>query len=189
MQKQKGVIQMSAKNMALGGVLTALTLVILYLTLLIPTNTLTLLTLASFMVPVALMKGSIKTSIMVYVSSSILSLLLLPFNIALLYIVFFGCYGIIKYFIERLDHLPLEWLLKLIFFNIIFFISLQVILTFIDPKTFSGLEILISKYLPGVPYANWIVLWFLGQCAFGIFDYALTLLIDFYYTHFSKIQN
>ncbi|MEG0500996.1 MAG: hypothetical protein RR525_02045 [Cellulosilyticaceae bacterium] len=175
---------MSAKNISMGGILTALTIILLYLTLLIPTNTLTLLTLAAFMVPIALMRCNLRTSILVYICSSILSFLLLPFNIFFLYTSFFGCYGIIKSLIEGLDKLALEWVLKLIYFNIVFFICINIIEEFLNPSLFDNLNALAAKFLPGLSYGGFLMLWLAGQVVFVLFDYALTLLIDTYYKYF-----
>lgn len=177
---------MSSKNIALGGILTALTLVLLYLTLFIPTNTLTLLTLASFMVPVAIIRGNIKTALLVYISSSLLGLIFVP-SFAWLYIIFFGCYGIIKYLIERLDRFTLEWLLKIAFFNVILLTFFQTFIALFDPKFIERITAIGSKVLPQVPSIAIILLWLAAQLVFMIFDYALTLLVDLYYKYFGKL--
>lgn len=176
---------LSGKNIALGGLLSALTIVILYLTLLIPTNTLTFLTLASFMVPIALIRGNLKTALAVYISSSILCLLLVP-SLSIPYIIFFGCYGIIKYFIEGLDRYVLEWVLKFTFFNIIYFIILQSATLLFGPHYMEGLQSLADKLIPQFSNGAIILLWLIAQFAFAIFDYALTLLIDSYYKYFNR---
>lgn len=175
---------MTAKHIALGGVLTALTIIILYLSLLIPTNTLTLLTLASFMIPLALIRGNLKTAILVYITASLLSIMFFPPNIALLYITFFGCYGIIKSFIERLDNLLLECPLKFVFFNVVFCLCFNVFQSFLGMQLLEPLKILIQRLLPTLKIEPFLMLWFLSQVVFVIFDYALTLLIDMYYKYF-----
>ena len=90
-----------ALNITTGGILIALTLVVLYLTAIISVNTLTLLTIASVFVPIALMRCNLKTAIVVYIGASLLSFLLVPLNISIMYILFFGIYGIIKYLAEK----------------------------------------------------------------------------------------
>ena len=156
---------MKAKEITLSAALIALTIIILYLNLLLPISTLSILTLASLLVPIALMRGSMKSAILVYVASSIIGFFILPINIIILYILFFGIYGIVKYYIEKINKLPLEILIKLIFFNIIFFISFFVF------KLFIKIEI---TTLP-----IWLF-WIVAQIVFLVFDYALTLLISFY---------
>ena len=177
---------MTTKQLVTGALLSAFTLVILYLTFLIPTNTLTLLTLASVMVPIALIRCNLKTCWLVYITSGVLSLIFLPINISMLYILFFGVYGIIKYFIEKLNQLPLEWILKYLFFNIIFFIGFKFTTTLINPNAFNGLMNLAKQFLPNIPYNAFLILIIIGQVAFAVYDYALTLLIDTYYTYVSK---
>lgn len=177
---------LSSKNIALGGILTALTLVLLYLTLLIPTNTLTLLTLASFMVPVALIRANLKTALLVYSTSSLLSLIFVP-GYALHYILFFGCYGIVKYLIERLDRFTLEWILKLLFFNVICISFFKTFTALFDPDFINRILEVGEKFFPTLPYMGLIVLWLVAQLGFMVFDYALTLLVDVYYKYFGKL--
>ena len=53
-----------------------------------------------------------------WAASSVLALLLLPHKgSALLYAIFLGLYPVVKSRIESLRRLPLEWCLKLIYFN------------------------------------------------------------------------
>lgn len=177
---------MTTKQLVTGAMLSALTLIILYLTFLLPTNTLSLLTLASAIGPIALIRANVKTSLLVYIVSSVLCLVLMPPNISTLYILFFGIYGLLKYFIEKLNHLALEWLLKLAFFNSVFYIGFNVITMFISPHAFDGLVVLFNKFIPNVPYGDLLILIVLGQIAFIIYDYALSLLIDTYYKYFSR---
>jgi len=156
---------MKAKEITLSGILTGLTIVILYLNLLLPISTISILTLASLLVPIALIRGSMKSAILVYVSSSIIGLFILPLNIIILYILFFGIYGIVKFYIEKINKLPLEIFIKIIFFNIILFLSFFVF------KTFIPIEI--TK----LPIGIFLII---AEIVFLLYDYALTLLISFY---------
>lgn len=177
---------MSTKQIVTGSILTAITLLILYMTLLIPTNTLALLTLSSITVPVALIRENIKTSLLVYITSSLLGDILLPLNISLLYILFFGCYGLIKHFIERLNRLPLEWILKFIFFNTMLIVGYTFFENLITPGSLDGLIHLINKLLPNLNFSPILIAFILAQGCFVVYDYAFTLLIDFYYTYLDK---
>lgn len=160
---------MSSKNIVLGALLTALTIILLYFALLIPTNTLSLLTLAAFMTPIALIRGNLKTAWLVYICSSLLGVIFLPLSTVLLYIFFFGCYGIIKSFIERLNQIFLENALKLVYFNCIYFLQSSLF------KTLLPLKLLEQSS---------IIIWCGTLITFFIFDYALSLLIDYYYKYF-----
>ncbi|BCZ47425.1 hypothetical protein psyc5s11_34920 [Clostridium gelidum] len=162
---------MKSRYIAESGLLVALTLVILYATSVIPINTLSILTVASCLIPISIIRTSIKNTILVYIASSVLSFFLVRPNIALYYTLFFGVYGIIKYFIEKAKNIPLEIFLKLISFNI-----LLGIIYFIT----KNLLVVISPDLP-----LWI-LWLGAQIVFLVYDYALTLAISFFLKRFNK---
>ena len=57
---------MNARDMALGGVLVALNSIILYMASVIPTSTLTILTIASALIPICIIRSNVKTAIFVY---------------------------------------------------------------------------------------------------------------------------
>ena len=73
---------MNARDMALGGVLVALTSIILYMTSVIPTSTLTILTIASALIPICIIRSNVKTAIFVYFASSLISFFLVKINIS-----------------------------------------------------------------------------------------------------------
>ncbi len=178
---------LKAQHLTLGGTLTALTMIFLYLASIFTTNTLTLLTLASFMVPIGLIRGGIKIACMIYISSSFLCLIVVPLNIALVYILFFGVYGLVKSIIEKKRILILEIFLKLVFFNSVFVILLILIQTLLGYSLFNKLQVVLAKYfISSTINLNYVVIGFLIQLAFLIFDYALTLLIDYYHKYASK---
>lgn len=156
---------MNSKRITTNAFLIALTIIILYLNLILPISTISILTLASFIIPITLIRNSIKDAFLVYISSSIISFFLLPLNIVLLYIGFFGIYGIVKYFIEKINNITLEIILKLAFFNFILIIGFLIFKSFLPINSIK------------IPIWLFIVL---SQIIFLIFDYALTLLISFY---------
>lgn len=156
---------MKSRNIAESGILIGATLVVLYATSILPISTLSVLTLASCLIPISIIRTSIRDAILVYVSSSLLSFFILPINMSIYYTLFFGIYGIIKYFIEKINKLPLEIILKLISFNI-----LLGIIYFIAINFLGNISIKFSIYL----------LWSIAQIVFFIYDYALTLIISFY---------
>lgn len=77
-----------ALNMAKGGLFTALTIIFLYISSIVPLNRFYLLGLASCIIPLAIISTNVKNSVLVYVSSSLLSLLLGLRGSAIAYIVF-----------------------------------------------------------------------------------------------------
>lgn len=163
---------MKSKYIAESGVLIALTLVILFSTSILTISTLSILTVASCLIPIAIIRTSIKNAILVYIASSILSFILIPAtNIAIYYTLFFGIYGIIKHIIEKVRNLPLEILFKLISFNVLLGI------TYLITKSF------LSFVYPDI--SLWL-LWLAAQVVFLIYDYALTMAISFFINRFNN---
>lgn len=178
---------MKAKDIALGGILVALTTMVLYSTSILPISTLVILTIASSLVPVCIIKSNIKTSIFVYISSSLIAFFLVKINIAFLYFIFFGVYGIIKYFIERIRKEKIEIVLKLIIFNTAFIIGFIIMQNILGINLISGLEVLISRFfdISSKTIAS-IILWIVAQPIFLIYDYAMTMIITFYMERIHK---
>jgi hypothetical protein len=159
--------------LAKGGIYTALSVLCIYLSSIVPTTKLYVLGVASCIIPLAILTTNIKNSLTVYAASSLLSLLLLGIRWNVFaYIIFFGSYGFIKYYVEKFNKLPLEILLKLVFFNIcMFLIYFLYKLLFMDA---------IKIKLP-LAFAA-IALEFI----FLICDYALTLFIAYANRHFIR---
>lgn len=178
---------MKAKDIALGGILVALTTIVLYTTSILPISTLAILTIASALIPVCIIRSNIQTSIFVYISSSLIAFFLVPINISFLYFVFFGVYGIIKYFIERIRKEKLEIVLKVVFFNIAFIIGFIIMQNVLGINIIAGLEVLMSRFFntSGRTIAS-IILWIVAQPIFLIYDYAMTMIITFYMERIHK---
>ena len=162
---------MKSKYIAESGLLVALTIVILFATSILPISTLSILTVASCLIPISIIRTSIKNALLVYIASSILSFFLVPTNISIYYTLFFGIYGIIKYFIEKFRNIFIELIIKLIAFNLLL-----------------GIAYLITKSFLGIisPEFSFWILWIIAQGAFLVYDYALTLAISFFLNRFHK---
>lgn len=173
---------MKTNALTLGGILVALSILLLYLTTLLPTNTFVLLTLVSFVPPIAFMEKGLKTALLVYICTGLSSLLLIPINITLLYLLFFGLYGIIKGLIERFNKPFVEIVLKLLFFNSLFLIGVFLLSRFLGidlQNTFiTHLASIWAFHLNA--HTSFLILWGLAQPIFLIYDYALTLLVGHY---------
>lgn len=158
---------MKSTYLARGGILTAITTILIYISSIAPTNKLSILTLASVIIPITVITTNIKTALLVYAASSILSIILLGLKMAIVfYILFFGIYGIFKYYIEKLKSIPRELILKLIVFNISFSI-----LYFLY-KNFFLQQIKFS-------FSIYIIM-FVLQFIFLTYDYFLTLFISYF---------
>ena len=178
---------MKAKDIALGGILVALTTIVLYATSILPISTLAILTIASALIPVCIIRSNIQTSIFVYISSSLIAFFLVPINISFLYFVFFGVYGIIKYFIERIRKEKLEIVLKVVFFNIAFIIGFIIMQNVLGINIIAGLEVLMSRFFDtSARTIATIILWIVAQPIFLSYDYAMTMIITFYMERIHK---
>lgn len=155
------------KKLTLSSLIVALNVITLYLSTIIPTNKITLFALSSVFILAVVIESGMRYAFLTYVSTSILSLIIIPNKIILIpYIVFFGYYGITKYYIESRNKLIIEWIIKYILFNLA-----MIIIYYITAQLFIDVEIL-NKLL----WAKILIL----EIGFFIYDYMYTLLIDYY---------
>lgn len=163
------------KDIALGGILIALTIITLYAKTVIPTAKLSLYALSSFFVSIIVIESGIGMGWTFYVATSCISFFLIPDTIGLIpYFIFFGNYGIIKCYIERLDRLVIEYILKIIYFN------LSMGLGYFLLNRFANIE--------SIPKNPMVLLIILGlQVVFIVYDYIYTLLIGYYRRRIKKL--
>ncbi len=109
-----------SKNAAFGGVFTALSVAFLYLSVISPVSKLGFCAIAGIFPAVSLSSGQSRNAFLIYAATSILSMILLPVkSFALIYILFFGLYPFAKYVIESKAHRFLQWLIKMLFCNLL----------------------------------------------------------------------
>lgn len=107
------------KTLTLSALLIAITEVFLYSATILPTSRIGVTAIAGLMVAAAVIEEGIMIGAAVFVGSSILAALILPLkSVAILYILFFGVYPLLKSIFERIKSRPLEWFLKILYFNI-----------------------------------------------------------------------
>lgn len=158
----------SASRVALGGVLAALSLLLLYAAALLPTGRIGMVAVAGLVPAAGVISGGLAAGFLCYGAAGLLGLLLLPDKgCALLYVIFFGLYPMIKSVIERLRKLPLELLLKLIFFNIVLAILLF------------GFSTLLLPLLPELLHST-LPIFLAGNAAFLLYDYGFSKLAAYY---------
>lgn len=164
---------MKTTYLAKGGIYTALSFILIYLSTILPTNKLALLALASCIIPISILTTNLKNSFLVYIAVSLLCFLLLgPKGTVLTYIGCFGLYGFVKYFVERIRRTPIEFMLKFAFLN-----SSILLLFFFYKTLFMGIiKIDFPIYF----------IFALLQILLLIYDYALTLFINYVDTRFIK---
>lgn len=159
-------------KIALGGLLTALGVVLMFLTGLIPIGTYALPAIAGVLLIVAVIEIGAKWAWMIYAAVAVLSLLFAADKeAALLFVLFFGYYPVLKSFLERISNKVLSWISKFAVSNVAvvacFFLAVNFLQLPEDSFTVFGI------YLP------WVFL-ILGNAVFLIYDIALSGLVATY---------
>lgn len=123
---QRGVSK-KTWTVALSGVLAALSLAFLYLASVLPTGQLGIAAVAGLFPMAAVISAGWKAGLCCWIAAGLLGLLVVPGKgVALLFLLFFGLYPVVKSLIERLRKLVPEWICKLILFNADLWVCLQV---------------------------------------------------------------
>ena len=158
-----------SKKIAYGGILLALNTLILLLLNVIPINTLFLMGLASLPVAIVIMEWGAKSGLVFYIGTFILSFIVMVNKAQwILYVLTFGVYGIIKYLIEQDRPIYVEYILKLIFANVVIFIAYVILKPFVN-----------------IPINLILILGF--EVVFLIYDHVYTLFISYYNDKLKKI--
>mgnify|MGYP001309152863 CR=1 FL=1 len=156
----------------LTGLLTALSVSALYLSSAFPNVKLSMAAIASLFAASALAEAGISAAAFVFAGSAVLSYLLLPSKDgALLYIVFFGYYPIVKSLAERLKNKALGWAVKLLVMNA----ALTVLRLFLR-----------NLLAPGVQALPPVLVYLIVNAAFCVYDVGLTQLLILYAQRVSK---
>ena len=158
--------KISPRLIALAGGLAAVALVIQLLASLIPSGWTAMAAVAGLAVAVAVSAAGYMAGILCYVVSGVLSLLLLPAkHVVILFVCLFGIYPLVKSLLERLKVRAAEYLLKLVFFNLVF--SLLYLLAY--QIFFQSAAEAWSYPVPFLP-----ILFVAGNVIFLIYDYAFS---------------
>ena len=151
---------------ALGGVMAAGSLLFLWLASITPTGRLGLTAVAGLFPMAAVLIAGRAAGYLCWAASGLLGFFLLPDKgAALLYLAFLGLYPIVKSRIESLRRLPVEWVLKLVFFDL----ALTLFWFFLR-----------GMFLPNPPVwleDNIFLLYLLGNVVFILYDVGLSRLI------------
>lgn len=151
---------------ALGGVLAAGALVMLWMACIAPSGRLGLTAVGGLFPMAATLAAGRTAGYLCWGAASVLGLVLLPDKgVALLFLSFFGLYPVVKERVESLRKLPVEWVLKLAYFNIVLTL---------------GWFVLRSLFLPNPPPwlgENALLVYAAGNVVFVIYDVGLSRLI------------
>ena len=160
------------KKLAAAAVLSALGVVILYLASIFEMIDLSVTMFASFLCAFAVEELRGRYPLLIYAVTGILALLLLPQKFcALVYLLFFGIYPVLRPLLLRLPRL-LSWLLRLALFNV----SLLLLVLFC------------RYFLPELAAEGFGLLLFgAANAAFVVYDILLTMLLRLYQLKYRKL--
>lgn len=162
-------IRKLTRRITLGGLLTALILLLVIATRLAPTADLAIFSVTSLLVAVAVIEADMKTAGLVFAAAALLGLAYPGIAYSYPFILLFGPYPLIRAILDqRFRRLP-ALLLKLAAGNLLAVIAAAL---FAWPAL-TGLASQYGNYV-------WFVLPILLQVILLVFDYALSLLIQFY---------
>ena len=154
--------------------LAALQLVLLYIGTAAPSSKLAITAVAGIINAAVLIECGVGSSVLSFVAVSALGAVILPQkSIALLYIVFFGYYPLLKSAAEHIRNRVLEWVSKLAIFNIACAICMAAL----------RFGFITDISLPDVALA---LLWLGLNAVFIIYDIGLTRLIALYIQRIHK---
>lgn len=153
-------------QVALGSILAAGSLVVLFLTCMAPTGKLGFTAVAGLFPMIGVLAAGRAVGYMCWAAAAILGLILLPDkSVAMLYLLFLGIYPVLKERIESMRSLPLEWLLKLLCFNLALTLCWFALRTLFLPS------------LPGWLGQSSPLVYGLGNLVFVCYDIGLSQLI------------
>lgn len=169
-----------AFRISLGGIISAVCLLLMFCTSMLPMLDYTIPAFAGFLMVVMIVETSPKWSVTTYFVVSALCLLVTPnYEATMLFILFMGYYPILKFYLDRLDNKVLSWIIKYAVFNIavvVFYLVFRFVFTSVD--LLEGMD-MFGKYAL-------LLLWIIGNAFFLIYDVVLGQLIDLYVNWFRK---
>lgn len=158
-----------AVNVAYPAVLGALALILVYLGSIAPTGCWGIVAAAGLLPAAAVISVGLKAGVLCWAGVSILAFLLVPDKFCvLLFGVLFGLYPAVKSLIERLRRRPVEYLLKLAFFNAGFTV------------VYLAMAAAVVSSLPQALGSSVWLLYLAANAAFLLYDYGFSKLIALY---------
>lgn len=161
---------MSTHKISLCGIFAALSTVIMLLAY-FPYLTYALPAIAGSILIIIIVELGKKYAFLIYLTVSIISFIICEKEAAFTYILFFGYYPILKSVLEKIKSKGIEWLLKMVSFNVMFallyFVSTEVLGLDVDEMGDFG------KY-------SKLILFFAGNIMYVLYDIALTRVIAMY---------
>lgn len=165
-------------KVALCGIISSVSVVLMFMTGLVPFLTYTLPAVSGALLAIIVIEINKKWATGAYIAISLLSLLIVANKeAAMFFVAFFGYYPIIKEVIENKLPKILEWVVKLLLFNVAAVAAYAVII-YVFGIPFDELEEY-GKY-------SVLILLAMGNVIFVLYDYCMTSLITLYYQRWQK---
>lgn len=154
---------LKTKKIAYLGILLALNQIFIFLSSIISTNTIFLFCMAALIIAIVVVEYDKKSGFVFYVASCILGFLLTINKIEFIsYMIFFGIYSVVKSILEiKIQNKFLVIICKYIFFNLVV-----------------GIGYFLVNYFVLFPFKIWMLV--AVQIFFIVYDYALSLFINYY---------
>ena len=168
-------------KLSIGGVTAALSLVLMFLTALIPFGTYAFPCFAGILLIVIVIEAGYAYAFSVFAAVAVLSFLLVTDKeAALMYVIFFGWYPIVKSLIERIGSKVIQYVIKLFVFNACmigaFFIAVNLLGIPEDSYYIFGFSV------------PWMFL-ILGNVYFVFYDICVTKIVTIYLLKWHKKLN
>jgi hypothetical protein len=161
---------------ALGGILAALSVALMFFSAFIPVGKLVLPAAAGILLICAVCELGEGLAFLIFAVVGLLSLLLPDKAGAVFYIFFLGHYPIVKSYLERIRNRVLNWVLKLLVFNLCaaaaFFITVYLL----------GITYGLFRYSFGI-----IPVWLALNAAFVVYDIAVSGVAKLYVARIGKL--
>ena len=165
----------SAHRISLAAMFTSLSLLFLYMASVLPTMRVAMYFLSSVFVMGMILEEEIGLAFLMFTAVSLLSLLLMPNILRVIpYVLFFGHYGIGKFYIEsNVKDKVIRYVIKLLYFNV------ALVLMYLLAK-----EVLLEDVLD-IGIAFWLVV-VLAELAFVVYDWLFTKVTGYYFEHIRR---
>lgn len=160
---------------ALGGMVTALSLILLLLSMVLPLANMVFAALAGLLLISVVFELSEKWALLIFAAVSVLAIFIVPSKEPVVYYIFiFGHYPVLKSFIERIRNRVLNWVCKLAVFNIGAVAATYIVIMLMgNPGAFLKYGVLVTLLLANI--------------TFVIYDFAVSRLIVTYQKSVQKI--
>lgn len=163
--KRKG----KAAKVAYPAILGALALILVYIGSIAPTGNWGIVAAAGLLPAAAVISVGLKAGFLCWAGVFILAFLLVPDKFCvMLFGVLFGLYPMVKSLVEQLRKRPVEYLLKLVFFNAAFTV------------VYLAMSAAVAASLPQVLGSSVWVLYLAANVVFLLYDYGFSRLIALY---------